>query len=210
MIIAALGALALSGFAPPKPDFGLKVGNKWTYMMKSTHGENTVTETAVRYVDVKDGKVLEIKSVYSGGYEGFRYLGQDENGLLSYYNSEMRGPGVDKESKPIVLARMPFNKGLTWKYIVPWRGQTAGDVTEADLRKLDTDESAVIVHEAEPITVPAGTFNAVHVRVTSESEGRGHWFSDHWYVFGVGLVKSVVQNDDGTHERVLTEFVAAK
>jgi hypothetical protein len=207
LLLVSVSALALCGPTPVKPDFGLRVGNAWTYSQKSPHGESTFKESAVRFVDVGKSKALEIKAVYSGGYEGYRYLGQDENGLLSYFNSQMRGPGVAADVKPLLLARMPFNKGLTWKYINPWRGQTSGDVTAEDLRKLDVHESAVIVHEAEPITVPAGTYNAIHVKVTSESEGRGRWFSDYWYVFGVGLVKSVIQTEDGTHEQVLTEFV---
>lgn len=206
----ALAALAMTGHAPLKPDFGLKVGNRWTYTMKSGNDESSVVETAVRYVDVKEStKALEIKAVYSGGYEGYNYRGQDENGLLSYYNSQMRGPGVTSEIAPVVLARMPFNKGLTWKWVEKWRGQTIGEVDEKELRKMDQDMSAVIVGEAEPIEVPAGKYTAVHVRVTSESVANGRRFEDHWYVFGVGLVKSVYKSTDGESSRILTKFVPA-
>ncbi len=207
--IVALAALAL-GHAPVKPDFGLRVGNQWTYTLKSGNDESSVVETGVRFVEVKKSTyALEVKSVHSGGYEGFSYLGQDENGLLSYFNSQMRGPGVSSDIAPVVKARMPFNKGLTWKWVEKWRGQTAGNVDERELRKMDMHMDAVIVDDKEPITVPAGSYKAVHVRMTGESEAGGRTFQDHWYVFGVGLVKSVYKSPDGESSRVLTKFVPA-
>jgi hypothetical protein len=209
LTLAVLATLALTGFAPVKPDFGLRKGNVWTYLQKSDGRETTVRDTALEFVKVGESHVLEIKSEHSGGHVAFRYLGQDERGLLSYYNSQMRGPGVSADIKPVVLAQLPFTKGLTWKWVEPWRGQTAGEVDEVALRRLDRQASAVVVAEQEPVSVPAGDFNAVHVRVTSV-DGYGHRsFADHWYAFGVGLVKSVHKSPDGELEQVLTKFEPA-
>ncbi len=210
VLAVSLGALLLTGFAPVKPDFGLRVGNVWTYSQKSGDVTSTVTETAVRFVNSGQAHALEVKSDYSGGYQGYQYRGQNELGLLSYYNSEMRGPGVQWSLPPTVLVKMPFNKGLTWTWIEPFRGQTAGNVSAADIEKMKSYVTATIVADEEEVTVPAGKYKAMHVHVTSESETMGKSVSDHWYVFGVGLVKSVTKSPEWTQERALTAFTPGK
>jgi hypothetical protein len=55
---------------------------------------------------------------------------------------------------------------------------------------------AVLVSPAEEVTVPAGTFKAVHVRTTVD-EKRGGQVSDVWFAPGVGLVKSARSTAEG-------------
>lgn len=210
VLAVSLGTLLLTGFAPVKPDFGLRVGNVWTYSQKSGDTVSTVTETAVRFVSSSQVSVLEVKADYSSGHQGYSYRGQSELGLLSYYNGAMHGPGVDWHSLPTVLVKMPFNKGLTWTWIEPFRGQTSGHVTAADIEKMKSYVTATIVAEDEELKVPAGTYKAMHVRVTSESDSMGKSVSDNWYVFGVGLVKSVTKSPEWTQERTLTAFTPGK
>ncbi len=210
LTLAVLAGLAVGGGSPVKPDFGLRVGNVWTYSQRSGETASTIKEIAVKWVNSDHTYALEIKADYSGGYEGYLYRGQNEYGLLSYYNSAMRGPGVVWDVPPTVLIKMPFNKGLTWNWAVPFRGQTEGIVTQADLDKLKSYEKAVIVSDDEEITVPAGTYKAFHVQVTARTEARGTSTEEHWYVMGIGLVKSVYANQDSRTERVLTAFTPGK
>ena len=210
LALAALAALTVCNTAPVKPDFGLKVGNVWTYSQKSGDATSTIKETAVRWVNSDRTHALEIKADYSGGYEGYLYRSQNENGLLSFHNSEMREPGVAWDLPPTVLIKMPFNKGLTWNWVQPFRGQTSGRVTQADLDKLTSYETAVIVSDDEEVTVPAGTYKAFHVQVSARTEARGTSTEDRWYVMGVGLVKSVYADHHVRTERVLTAFTPGK
>jgi hypothetical protein len=211
LALAALAALTVCSTAPVKPDFGLKVGNVWTYAQTSDGNNVTIKETAIRFVEVKPHvHALEIKAEYSGGYEGYLYRGQDEHGFLSYHNSAMRGPGVDGHSAPILLAKMPFTKGLAWTWSEPFRGQTAGNVTQRDLERMTTHKSAKIVSDNAEITVPAGTYRTVHVRVLAESEAGGARTEDQWFAFGVGLVKTSYTTDGRTTDRVLMAFTPGK
>ncbi|MEX2244717.1 MAG: hypothetical protein WD716_12845 [Fimbriimonadaceae bacterium] len=211
LALAALAALTVCNTAPIKPDFGLKVGNVWTYGQTSDGNNVTITQTALRFVEVKpQTHALEVKAEYSGGYEGYLYFGQNEEGFLSYFNSEMRGPGVDRQSAPILLAKMPFTKGLAWTWSEPFRGQTSGEVTQRDLDRMTTHKTANIVSENEKVTVPAGTYRTVHIRVHAESEASGARTEDHWFAFGVGLVKSSYTTDGRATERVLMAFTPGK
>jgi hypothetical protein len=211
LTFAAIASLAIVGGSPVKPDFGLKVGNVWTYEQTSDGKTATIKQTALRFVEVKpQTHALEVKAEYSGGYEGYLYFGQNEEGFLSYHNSEMRGPGVDRHSAPILVAKMPFTNGLAWTWSEPFRGQTAGNVTQRDLERMTTHKTAKIVSNNEEVTVPAGTYQTVHVQIHAESESNGVRTEDHWYAFFVGLVKSSYTTEGATTTRVLTAFTPGK
>jgi hypothetical protein len=208
--IAIVAVFALTGFAPVKPDFGLEKGNVWVYSQKSDGNESTIKKSGTGFVKVGERQALEIKCEYSGGYVGYDYLGQDERGLLSYFNSQMQGPGVDVGTPPVVLVQLPFNKGLTWSWIQPFRGQTAGDVTAADIDRMKSFESAIIVSDSEEVKVAAGTFKAIHVRTTSQRDGEPATVRDAWYAPRVGLVKSVTVTPQGDSMLELQKFTPAR
>lgn len=208
--IAIVAVFALTGFAPVKPDFGLNKGNVWVYSQKAEGNESTIKKSGLGFVKVGDTQVLELKCEYSGGYVGYDYLGQDERGLLSYFNSQMRGPGVDAHTAPVVLLQLPFNKGLTWSWIQPFRGQTAGEVTAADLERMKSHESATVVSDDEEVKVAAGTFKAFHVRTTSQRDGEPATIRDAWYAPRVGLVKSITVTSQGDYILELQKFTPAR
>jgi hypothetical protein len=89
--------------------------------------------------------------------------------------------------------------GATWK----WQG--GHDVAiAADGRTWTHD--AEIVATNEKVTVPAGTFAAVHVRVASADGGMARLTRDLWFAPGVGLVREQHRDAEQTIERELVAF----
>ena len=72
MTTALLFALVTN---PLKPDFGLVVGNVWTYVQTVGSDKTEFKETATRFVEVKPQVfALEIKAEYPKSYTGYRYV----------------------------------------------------------------------------------------------------------------------------------------
>ncbi|MBN1150399.1 hypothetical protein JXA84_04155 [candidate division WOR-3 bacterium] len=80
---------------------------------------------------------------------------------------------------PEVVIKYPIDQDFTWT--------TKGLGDEVDWE---------VIHLNEEVTVPAGTFECVHVLGTN-SRGGG---TDHWYALGVGEVKIYQRDLDLTLE----------
>ncbi|MDB5312929.1 MAG: hypothetical protein JWO38_7131 [Gemmataceae bacterium] len=100
---------------------------------------------------------------------------------------------------PVCLLKLPVKPGEEWE----------------TLNTLSAVENAVefrykhTVFEPEWVTVPAGRFRAV--RVVEDSQyargGARMWPTTHWYVAGIGCVKSTTP---GGRRDVMTSFTPAK
>lgn len=168
----------------------------------------TSREYAKRKVDVQSGAAVEIEIDYEGvSRKLYRYVQQAPKAILEYGRSSLSGPGIDRVNAPSRVLPLPIVEGDSWKWVAPYRGQTSGaGLTDEERKRLETRYQATVVATAAPVSVPAGTYKAVHLRTESESDAWGKATTDSWYVNGIGLVKTVTKMDGSTSERVLTSF----
>jgi len=211
-------------------DFGLKLGAMWTYDVNSVwddnqgyagESSNTLTETAESFVDVQGKKAIElvVKTTAFPGFE-YRYMSQTDTALLEYYPLSDDMPGIDQSISANPVVKLQAAKGESWSWNEPFRGimaQDSGAESDSGTSKVEmgTHKSATIISTNAKVTVPAGTYTAIHIRTQSESDTWGDITIDSWYAPGVGLVKSVSKTfHRGEHfrtdERALTSFTPGK
>jgi hypothetical protein len=194
---------------PPGSDeryLPMEVGRTWTYRM--TNPETGETGERVTTVEAKEdvgpthpGKQafrvriekLVGASVYWQGIEGdatvrYRAIDYDAAGALVREQSQMPYRLKLDESAAHVVAGAEYTDSFEQTTMNEAGTKTSA---EADVWKIiATDES---------VTVPAGTFQALHVRRIGNDEGTKQ--KDYWYVRGVGKVKET-GSDKQTEELI--------
>ena len=203
-VMASMGVMAMSGTVGDAT-YELVKGSKWTYAVTQPENSYEVTKEVMGFVDVNAGKAAEIKSVY-GKYENYEYLRTDGVGLYSHYNRLIQGPGVDEISKPLPLLDGPVRAGATFRWFAPWRGQTAGDVSEEKIKSWGYNCTAKVISVNAEIEVPAGTFKTIHVSHEAINGEGNRYTSEYWISPKVGMVKRVTNSDTGVREEVLKAF----
>ncbi|MGC9367376.1 MAG: hypothetical protein ACP5FK_10115, partial [bacterium] len=150
----------------------LEVGNSWEYSYKA--GEMSgeyICEITERYE--QSGTCIfkmEFEGViYTAGY--YQLYSINDQGEVLFYGDSEQG----ELETPEIIIKYPLEKDFTWV--------TSGLGAEVTWEVIDLNEE---------VTVPAGTFQCVHVFGTN-SQGGG---TDHWYAPGVGDVKIYQRNLD--------------
>lgn len=171
LLICLLGNLAAEEVIMP-----LEVGNSWEYSFKA--GEMSgeyICEITERYE--QSGVCIfkmEFEGVlYAQGY--YQLYSINDQGEVLFYGDSEHG----ELETPEIIIKYPLEEDFTWT--------TNGLGAEVSWEVIDLNEE---------VTVPAGTFDCIHVLGTTAS-GQG---SDHWYALGVGDVKIYQRDMDLTLE----------
>jgi len=184
----------------------LQVGARWVYDVTRTSLPPTkpVRSTVVdegRCV-LPDGEEVHQLRVETAGENAPRFeawsLGDAGIRRFLALDDRVRG-AIDFASAPLRWLDWPARKGDSWR----WQGKH--DVAFASDGHGWTHQATVVGTE-EAITVPAGSFRAVHVRVESAHENVRQLLRELWFAPGVGLVRE--RHEDAEHdvERVLVAF----
>jgi hypothetical protein len=131
-----------------------------------------------------------------------RYLESDDGYYLTktYNKIDLLVTSAESEvtyDRPVHRVKLPISAGETWT----WNGT---DYCDGEASRLTLVGKAI---GEETVVVPAGTFTALRIRVTLDSENGSDTVVDEWYAPGVGLVKARVKMDGsgvvGTAQSVL-------
>jgi hypothetical protein len=191
-MFAALLSAALLAPAAPVPKeakasdyFPAAVGTEWVY---EVDGEYTVGERVTGAAE-KDGAIrLTVRA--TGGTVDEVYA-VDKAGVTKV--------SVGGFTLNTTVLRLPLMEGDEWTFDTPVQ------------KGLFAESGTVVVGKAEKVTVPAGTFEAVPVRMTATAANGEKLDAPRtvtrWYAAGVGVVK--VEYHDGQVAK-LKEFTPGK
>jgi hypothetical protein len=162
---------------PPPDYFPLRVGDSWSY--RSTTADGKQSDFTMKVLDADAGVFhVRIESVFP-----IEEWYSKPAGRVVWHREAYPKSNQTVEFAPArqYLANPPAPGG-TWA----WKGKGSLGV--------DIDESSAFAG-AEPVTVPAGKFQAIKV-VTKVTQGGTLVTKTYWYADWVGLVKSTT--DTGT------------
>jgi hypothetical protein len=146
------------------------------------------------------------------GASGFEYWSADERGLLRHAN--VRGGLPVVEFQPLEsggpwtrVVALPLGTEASWPTtVVETRdvdrvaaagGAAAGGRSE----RVSLEKRGEVVAPTVEVTVPAGTFRAVHVRLSPAADGTGDTAVEQlWLAPGVGVVRATREQDGATME----------
>lgn len=171
-ITAALLAVLCSG-VKAADYLPLKEGNQWTYTMSS--GTQATTRIA-GFADVGTVRCAIVETTM-GWQTSREYVAVDAQGVKSYL-SQSQGQEA-RYDPPLVRIKLPYREGDTWQATVNQMGMAMQTNFQSAGR--------------ERIQTPAGTFDCVKVRSTTDT-GQGQTMAGTiWYADGVGPVHQVMQ-----------------
>jgi len=169
--------------------YPLKVGNTWSYKF-SMNGQTLPLKTKIVAVEKVGGADLyhleaTIQGVPNTTTED---LEANAKGVFRHKYSGM-------ESKPPVqLLRTPVKDGDTWKSDINIAGQAASLSAKVG---------------REDVTVPAGKYKAVTVKIETDIMGQ-KIDTTYWFAEGVGIVKQVINLPNGAATMELEKFEPGK
>jgi hypothetical protein len=184
----------------------MDVGWTWTYRMTNPEtgetGERTTTVEGLEAVGpshpgkqafrVRVEKLVGV-SVYWQGVEGdvtirYRADDYDTQGVMERQQQQMPGRLKLDETPAHLVADVAYQDSFQQVTI-----NAEGTKTTAEVDQWS------VISTSESVTVPLGTFQAVHVRRIGNESGTKQ--KDYWYVRGVGKVKET-GSDKQTEELV--------
>jgi hypothetical protein len=188
-VLALVLSLAAAAPVPREADkpvvyFPTKPGATWVYR----EGDREFTQRIVKVEDRGGTKVVRVERARRGEAPApWMVVEVGPRGLVQTHVF------ADRLDPPQRLLPHPVKPGDRWNlYFYEGReGALRVDVTAA---------------QAEPITVPAGTFSTVRVDAAYDGP-RGKETSSRWYAAGIGEVQ---KTSDGKTERVLVSFSRGK
>lgn len=178
----------------------LAPGAEWVY--ECTDGRNPTVELrwrSTRPIDApkKSGRCWEIR-VRRGTYRSWEYWGARADGIYQHPRRSL-GPmrGVSAR-KPTRWIPGPIGATTKWKWTDTGSVQTSGGGPGPSAEELRMQYEGRIVSMAEKVAVPAGTFTAVRVEISMQSEWFGNSKETLWIVRGTGIVKRVIADSNRT------------
>lgn len=143
-------------------EFPLREGARWTYETRGR--ESLVLEVGKAHDDVRGWRVLQIR-----GAEPLWVLSDYDQAVLASFPEglQIRHPRVFGSWQPWLL-RAPLAAGVQWK--------------------LHRQTTARVIR-FEPVTVPAGTFEAWRIEYAPDREPHKRGVVSAWYVPGTGFVR---------------------
>ena len=173
--------------------FPMTVGSEWTYRATSPgrqkSGERRLKVWG-RLPLKKGGACVEIETIEEGRRDGFLYAGMRRDGYYAYPNAPLGMQGVNEDAAPIPLALFPLVVGRSWTWQEPRRPQMAlegGDDPETE--GWGSACRATVEKTDEEVTVPAGRYHALRIRIQRKSKHFGASEEIDWYAKGVGPVR---------------------
>lgn len=191
--------------------FPLTTGTEWKYNLTIAE-QKKPTENYIsvrRRLPLKDGKTCaELESRYDGRRGGWDYAGLRADGFYSYFNAYLGRPGVDEETPPVPLVKFPLEPGRRWAWHEPWRGQIQSERGHVPDTSTWGSDCTAVVEKEEVVTVPAGTFKTIRVKIERRGKVPGSSDMISWYAKGVGLVKRENHDLHGANLASVLELAA--
>ena len=173
--------------------FPMSVGTEWTY--RATYAGRQ--KSAERQMKVrgrlalkKGGAYVEIETIEEGRRDGFLYAGMRGEGYYAYPNAPRGMQGANEDVSPIPLALFPLQTGRSWTWQEPRRQQMdlpSGD--DPDTEGWSSACRATVEKTDDAVTVPAGRYRALRIRIQRRSRHFGNSEEIDWYAKGVGQVR---------------------
>jgi len=221
---AALGAVAVALCAAavsqaqepaPPPNSGahflpLAEGTTWTWHVTRDDGDRRTErdETSVVWGEVpaRDGTTVAQLRTTRGEHVSWSYWAARDDGVHVYRNAylgRLRGAGRDRER----LLPAPVGATSKWEWDEQRTVQTMGGGKPPDPESLRVHHQAELLAMTAPVTVPAGSYRAVHVRIVSTGASiDGELRRDVYFARGTGIVKEEHTGTDVHQVRELTAF----
>lgn len=206
--LAFTTSLIAQGDPAPAPSLlPLHEDARWTYDVErnaergripAKESSEVVDEGGFTLPDGERVHQLRVSGGRAGTFEGWS-VRQDGVFLHSYLRPEQRG-GLLVGAAPIRVVALPLGHAATWEWEGPLAGVEGGTPCMWKHR-------ATLVAAAEEVTVPAGTFRAVHVKIVSEYGGISHE-RELWFAPGTGVVRDERRRGAQHEIRVLKEYRA--
>lgn len=182
-------------------------GTTWTWHVtrKDADGASERDETSRVWgtVPAGDGKPVAQVQTRRDGYVSWDYLAARNDGVFTYHNAYLGGlrgvGGVDARLLPA-----PVGATTQWEWNEQLSYQTSGDGPGPDPETTRVHHLAKLLAIDEVVTVPAGIYKAVHVRIAAT--GANVYTRDLWFARGVGIVKDEHTSRDTHQVRALTAF----
>ena len=188
IFLAAIGSLGAESMVPTAE------GTTWKYRMTQEFGAGvrvndpsvkpdadgkvrlpvTITVTGSEKIDGVEVQRFEMRR--QDRLQVIQFIQVNEEGMFEVARGDESGERIEL-SPPQNILRFPLKVGETWEY----HGQGAGE---------QVDETYEIVAR-ESVQVPAGKFEAYHVRVIGTQPFNS--VVDRWYVPNLGEVKDVTE-----------------
>jgi hypothetical protein len=164
LVLAGCAALEIGASGPPAPAPTFKVGDRWVYRGREGFRLPVLWEETREVTSV--GRDIAVRVSYSGGVTG------DRTEVLSAPGMVLVGAVMDIETRrftqePLRRYQFPLTPGESWN-------QWVNNVNETAHRAGQINHY-VRVGGWEKVTTPAGTFDAVRLRVLMQLDDEEFW-----------------------------------
>ena len=202
--------------------YPVKSGVSWAYTMNSSlTGEDSFTRSILDVNDTgfTDQDTWAIGTVRTGSWtcDNGNLTALSLGGLATVSASEQTFVATSQESSGVTYPS-PMDVGTSWSQHLTISGDMVVTEGMSGTTTAEATQSCTAVGE-ESVSVPAGTFDAMKlncttaITVTLDIEGMAmepttiNATSDMWFVKGVGMVKTVDNNDLTSATIELTSYV---
>ena len=190
--LSLLGCFAFACSVHAEPLFPTAPGTTWQYQMTQEFGQGVrprnvkpdpdgkirlpVTITVAGSEKIDNVEVHKFEMRRQGALQTIQFLQVNEQGIFEVARGDESGERI-KFNPPQKALSFPLKVGEKWEY----HGEGAGQKVE-DVYEMVAQES---------VQVPAGKFDAYHLRVIGTQPF--HSVVDRWYVPNLGAVKDVTE-----------------
>ena len=173
--------------------FPMTVGSEWmyrtTYAGRQKPGEHRLTVRG-RLPLQKGGACVEIETNSDGLRGKYLYAGLRADGYYAYQNAPSGMQGVDQAAFPAPLALFPLKAGRSWTWQEASRGETNAEGAEVpDAAAGNTECKATLEKTDAEVTVVAGKYRALRIRIQRKNRHAGDSEEVVWYAKNVGAVR---------------------
>lgn len=200
----------------PGPNSGahflpLAENTSWTWQVTRRDGdqasERNETSRVWGMVPAVDGAMVAQVQTTRGDFISWDYLAARNDGVFTYRNAYLGGlRGVTRIDERLLPA--PVGGTTQWEWDQQLSYQTMGDAPAPDPAAMRVHHLAKLLAMDEAVTVPAGSYKAVHVRIAAT--GAQVYTRDLWFARGVGIVKDEHTSADTHQVRELTAFTPGR
>jgi len=183
ILLCAVGAECVAEEIKGPELFPLALGKRWTYHIKGQENPLVIMVSAVEKIG--EFRCFKLEGWQRGALVATEHLSVRPDGIF-----RMRYDSADLDP-PLPICKFPPAEGQSWKL---------------DYKIGEKKASISFETEMEEITVPAGKFKAVVIRSTVP-EGNGPLKNSCWYAPKIGMVRQVIESEEG---KVTLELIEEK
>jgi hypothetical protein len=188
------------------PLLPLTPGTEWVYTVTRDGNTHEIVRRVMGSTVLPSGTgtatTIQQCLVLDGANSGFEYWSNDARGLHRHPGTRGIGlPDVGDAGATRMVA-LPLGTETTWPTTAAERrttervapagpGGPAAGAAGGKNRRTMLDKRGELLETAAAVTVPAGTFRAVHVRLAPAADGTDDTEVEHvWFAAGVGIVRA--------------------